>query len=105
MPLSPLTAPPTYASQFAQAGVFGDSAGQSKPGVLWAWLENQVAAATKLVPLGQSQGQQILAHLMPHIPTICVAAASRQEDELGEACRALPWRQVCIESQLRLFRS
>lgn len=107
VPLSPLTAPPTYASQFAQAGVFwGIPLASLSQGFLWAWLENQVAAATKLVPLGQSQGQQILAHLMPHIPTICVAAASRQEDELGRGLPGLAMASSLHESQYsRLFRS
>jgi len=30
---------------------------------LWAWLENQVMAAVKLVPLGQSAGQRMLERL------------------------------------------
>ncbi|HRH77317.1 MAG TPA: urease accessory protein UreF, partial [Cellvibrionaceae bacterium] len=50
--------------------------------------------------------QQILAHLMPHIPTICVAAASRQEDELGRGLPGLAMASSLHESQYsRLFRS
>ncbi|HEX2649493.1 MAG TPA: urease accessory protein UreF [Burkholderiales bacterium] len=30
---------------------------------VWAWLENQVMAAVKAVPLGQTQGQRILLNL------------------------------------------
>ena len=31
----------------------------------WSWLENQVTAAMKLVPLGQRSGQRVLASLSP----------------------------------------
>ena len=31
----------------------------------WSWLENQVTAAMKLVPLGQRAGQRVLACLSP----------------------------------------
>ena len=37
-------------------------------GYLWAWSENQVAAAIKLLPLGQTAGQRILSQLMAVIP-------------------------------------
>lgn len=102
-----LAAPPTYASQFAQAGVFWaiplDTLCQ---GFLWAWLENQVAAATKLVPLGQSQGQQILMRLMPHMPSVCAAAAERADTELGRGLPGLAMASSLHESQYsRLFRS
>ena len=30
---------------------------------LWAWLENQVMAAVKAIPLGQTQGQRMLLNL------------------------------------------
>ena len=102
-----LTAPPTYASQFAQAGVFwGIPLNSLCQGFLWAWLENQVAAATKLVPLGQSQGQQILVSLMPHVPAVCAAAAVRQDAELGRGLPGLAMASSLHESQYsRLFRS
>ena len=34
---------------------------ESATGYLWAWTENQIAAAIKLVPLGQTAGQRILS--------------------------------------------
>jgi len=37
----------------------------------WSWLENQVTAAMKLVPLGQRAGQRLLAGLSP----LCAQAA------------------------------
>lgn len=107
VPRIELSAPSTYASQFAQAGVFwGIPLDNLCQGFLWAWLENQVAAATKLVPLGQSQGQQILVSLMPHIPAICAAAADCQDTELGRGLPGLAMASSLHESQYsRLFRS
>ena len=37
-------------------------------GYLWSWAENQVAAAIKLVPLGQTAGQRILSRASEAIP-------------------------------------
>ena len=44
-------------------------------GVLWSWLENQVGAATKLVPLGQTDAQRLLGRLLPGLPLIVDAAS------------------------------
>jgi urease accessory protein len=102
-----LQMPPTYACQFARAGVhWGIEVDKLCEGFIWAWLENQVAAATKLVPLGQTQGQQILAHLMPHLPALCQAAAARSDDELGRGLPGLALASSLHEGQYsRLFRS
>jgi urease accessory protein len=37
---------------------------------LWAWLENQVMAAVKAVPLGQTEGQRILLSLSKALPEV-----------------------------------
>jgi urease accessory protein len=42
----------------------------------WSWLENQVTAAMKLVPLGQRAGQRMLARLGP----VCAQAAETAAD-------------------------
>jgi len=39
-------------------------------GFCWAWCENQVAAASKTLPLGQTQMQRILQKLMPEIEKV-----------------------------------
>lgn len=46
---------------------------------LWAWLENQVMAAVKLVPLGQTAGQRMLVALAPALPELVAAALQRAE--------------------------
>jgi urease accessory protein len=48
---------------------------------LWAWLENQVMAAVKLVPLGQTAGQRMLAALSPELPALAAEALKRAENE------------------------
>lgn len=60
---------------------------QTACGYLWAWLENQVAAAIKLIPLGQTQGQKILSESMPFIES-CVNTGLEIED--GEIYGSLP---------------
>lgn len=45
----------------------------------WSWVENQVSAAMKAVPLGQVAGQKILLEIGECLPD-CVAQAMRLED-------------------------
>lgn len=44
---------------------------------LFSWLENQVMAAIKAVPLGQAAGQRILNHVRQLIPDVVVQATDR----------------------------
>lgn len=75
-------------------------------GYLWAWLENQVMAAVKLVPLGQSAGQRLLARLGAHLPTLAQAAVSRPEREWTNFLPGFAMASVSHETQYsRLFRS
>ena len=75
-------------------------------GVLWSWLENQVGAATKLVPLGQTDAQRLLGRLLPGLPLIVDAASELKDDELGAGLPGLAFASACHEHQYtRLFRS
>ncbi|RTE64718.1 urease accessory protein UreF [Amphritea opalescens] len=75
-------------------------------GFLWSWLENQVAAATKLVPLGQTQAQQLLVELQPLLPQAISRAASVEEDDIGNGLQGLAIASAGHETQYsRLFRS
>ena len=75
-------------------------------GYLWAWGENQVSAAMKLVPLGQSSGQRILVKLIALLPEIADNALGMQEDNLSNFSPALAIASSRHESQYtRLFRS
>jgi urease accessory protein len=48
---------------------------------LWAWLENQVMAAVKLVPLGQTAGQRMLVALAEDLPGLSQEALRRADSE------------------------
>lgn len=75
-------------------------------GFLWSWLENQVAAATKLVPLGQSQAQLLLGELQPLLPQAITRAEQVNEDEIGNGLQGLAIASAAHETQYsRLFRS
>jgi urease accessory protein len=55
---------PSYAAVYAHAArAWGIPAQEALVAYLWAWLENQVMAALKAVPLGQTDGQRILLDL------------------------------------------
>jgi len=75
-------------------------------GYLWSWLENQVMAGVKLVPLGQTQGQQLLLKLSQQLPH-CVERAMRLEDsQIVSSTPALAIASSRHETQYtRLFRS
>lgn len=73
---------------------------------LWAWLENQVMAAIKLVPLGQTDGQRILLALGERLTGSAERAASLADDELGSFAPQLAILSSRHETQYsRLFRS
>ncbi len=75
-------------------------------GFAWSWLENQVAAAIKLVPLGQTDGQRLLLALMPKLETSVSAAKTRDSDDLGVGLPGLAMASAQHETQYsRLFRS
>lgn len=75
-------------------------------GYLWAWGENQVSAAMKLVPLGQSSGQRILAKLIAVLPGIAARALEGDDDALSNFAPGLAIASSRHETQYtRLFRS
>jgi len=75
-------------------------------GFTWSWLENQVAAATKLVPLGQTQAQKLLTQLQPTIGQTLAMAEKVSEANIGGGLPALAIASALHETQYsRLFRS
>lgn len=99
--------PLTFASMFALAGVSWQiPLAQLAQGYLWAWCENQVAAAIKLVPLGQTAGQNILSALLPLIPSLVEKVLAYRDDEIGVLVPAVAIACARHETQYsRLFRS
>ena len=75
-------------------------------GYAWSWLENSVTAGVKLIPLGQTHGQQILLQLAQKIPTAIETAMAIPETEIGSSTPALAIASSNHEKQYtRLFRS
>jgi urease accessory protein len=75
-------------------------------GYLWTWTENQVLAAVRLVPLGQSAGQRLLHQLIEPMPALCDRAAQLTDDEIGNSAVSQTLAGSLHESQYsRLFRS
>lgn len=75
-------------------------------GFLWSWCENQVAAAIKLIPLGQTAGQRILSRLMTGIAQGANQAIRLKDDEIGALAPGFAIACAHHETQYsRLFRS
>lgn len=76
---------------------------------LFTWLENQVMAAIKTVPLGQMAGQRILNDVRSHIPAVCDEAFSRAAHAPPRLATLAPQLAIVSarhETQYsRLFRS
>jgi urease accessory protein len=79
---------------------------KSCAGYCWNWMENAVTAGVKLVPLGQTQGQQLLFRLSEQVPAAIARAMALGDDDIGSCTPALAIASSCHETQYtRLFRS
>ena len=95
--------PAAYAALAACSGIEKEMA---LAAYLWSWVENQVLAAIKTVPLGQIEGQQLLHRLKKDIATACLVAQSTSTAEEGSAPFGLAIVSARHETQYsRLFRS
>lgn len=75
-------------------------------GYLWSWLENQVMAAIKAIPLGQTDGQRMLLALGATIEDVAARAITTSEDELENYAPQLAILSSQHATQYsRLFRS
>ena len=75
-------------------------------GLAWSWLENMVAAAIKLIPLGQTDGQRVLLALAEALPRAVQTGLQLHDDELGASAPCLALASSLHETQYtRLFRS
>lgn len=79
---------------------------QAVLGYTWGWLENMVMAAIKIVPLGQSAGQQTLAELIETAIEVVETGLMVEDDNIGGSCPAFTLASCLHETQYtRLFRS
>jgi urease accessory protein len=97
----------SYAAMFALAAVSaGAGARDCTLAYAWAWAENQVTAAVKLLPLGQSAGQRLLESLRQRIPELLDIAARATDADIGAATPGAMLASCWHETQYtRLFRS
>lgn len=90
-----------YAAHFWNIGVEKCAAGY-----LWAWLENQVLAGVKIIPLGQTAGQKLLLELSESIPFAIVTGLQVELDEVGGSSPAFAMASSLHETQYtRIYRS
>ncbi|WP_457572162.1 urease accessory protein UreF [Desulfovulcanus sp.] len=97
----------TFATMFALAAAHWEiPVYETCVGYIWAWAENQIAAAIKLVPLGQTAGQRILSQAIKKIPDIVQGGLSLHDEDIGFLAPALAIASALHETQhTRLFRS
>jgi urease accessory protein len=101
--LEPASYPAAWSAACAGWDIAEDSALTAHA---WSWLENQVLAALKLVPLGQVAGQELLLELGATIPRVVGAARTQGDDELSNFAPGLAIASSRHETQYsRLFRS
>lgn len=85
------------------AGASGD---ETLSAYAWSWLENQVMAAIKIVPLGQTAGQRILLGLGERIPDVVARARALAPEDWNSFAPGLAIASSRHETQYsRLFRS
>ena len=73
---------------------------------LWSWLENQVMAALKAVPLGQTDGQRLLLRLGANLAAMADDAFAAEDSSLANFAPGLAIASSRHETQYsRLFRS
>ena len=78
----------------------------AQSGYCWTYLDNQVAAATKLVPLGQTQAQNLLFELSDKVAGAICIANQIDDADIGASLPRLAMASAWHETQYtRLFRS
>lgn len=96
-----------WAAMYALAAVrWGVDTESAAAGYLWAWLENQVAAGIKIIPLGQTAGQRVLRDVSAAIPDAVSRGLALPDDAIGAAAPGAAIASAAHETQYtRLFRS
>ena len=75
-------------------------------GLVWSWCENQVSIGIKLIPLGQTSGQQVLSRLIPRITEAINQGMAIEDSEIGASCPGAIIASMQHEDQYsRLSRS
>ena len=98
---------PGWLAAFAVAARhWGLTRRQACLGLLWTWLENQLAVAAKTIPIGQTHAQAIAAQLMPTLSAAVESGLALTDDEIGGGLPGVVLASMKHETQYtRLFRS
>ncbi|MEM6710421.1 MAG: urease accessory UreF family protein, partial [Pseudomonadota bacterium] len=97
----------SFAAAFAQAAELLElTVDETLAAYAWVWFENQVAAAVKLVPLGQTAGQRILLTCGATLERLVTTAQAVPLAEAGATLAGVALASAAHETQYsRLFRS
>ena len=99
---------PSFVTQFACAGVcWSVNLQDLMTGFSYSWLENQVMVASKSVPIGQSESQQMLYKLGARVPATVTKSLELAEDpDFGTSLHGLAILSARHEvMEARLYRS
>lgn len=97
---------PLPAAMAAACVMLGTPRTPSLHAMLFSWVENQVLAALKAVPLGQVAGQRMLLALEPDIIAAAASALALDDDGIGNWTPGLSLLSMRHETQYsRIFRS
>lgn len=100
---APITLPGAFALAAHALAIDDETA---LTGYLTSWLENQVLAAVKTVPLGQVAGQRLLFALAARIPAVVTRVRALADDDVTSFAPGLALASIRHETQYsRLFRS
>jgi urease accessory protein len=101
--LDPCSFPAALAYAAAEAGI-GER--DFLLGLFWAWSENQVMAALKAVPLGQTAGQRMLCTLIASLPALVEECSALPDEDISNFAPGFAIASCRHETQYsRLFRS
>jgi urease accessory protein len=97
----------SYVVSFALGAVhFGMSPELTLLGYCYAWCEQQVSAAARLVPLGHMAAQRALSTVLERVPRWLERALDVPDDAIGSSTPGLAMSAAWHETQYtRLFRS
>ena len=97
----------TFVTLFSLAAVhFGIPLRSAALGFLFTWLENQVAAATRLIPIGHIAAQRILSEVLADLPAAVTRGLSLPTSAAGFLAPGLALASALHETTYsRLFRS
>ena len=100
-------APSTFSEALAQACViYALTDDDAAILLLYTWLEQQVSALCRMIPLGPISGQRVLDAVLRIGPEAIASGRAVREEEIGAAAPQLALASALHETQYtRIFRS